>query len=159
MFGISLNDDTTLRLALGQAVIDKIVERTKSGELLSGSSSRGYSKEYMESEEFKAAGKSKKVNMTLTGDMLGLMDILDEGSNTITIGWNDSDENLKASNHLSGDTVPKRDFFGLTSSDVSEIKSKFQSDIDEVLSKRGSGREAAILSLIEKIGEDIGFNG
>ena len=105
--------------SIGQALIDRIIERTESGKGLSGKNLKSpYSKEYADSLEFKAFGKSRgKVNMTLTGDMLASIDILRSTRDTITIGI-EGDQAAKAFNHQTGDTVPKRRFFGVTQKDI-----------------------------------------
>lgn len=85
----------------------------------------------MKSDSFDAFGKSPdKVNLRLTGDMLELMDVVDETRNTITIGWDDSDEGSKAHGHITGSgRLPRRDFFGLTGDDIKSIKAEFKRDV------------------------------
>lgn len=142
-FGINFRGRDALKTALGQAIIDKIRARTESGEGVKfDSRGRGrstklkspYSEAYAKSDEFKAFGKSKtKVNMKLTGDMLGLMDITKIDGNKLEIGWDDREETLKAYNHLTGDTVPQRPFFGISKSELKEIKKEFGREIKEAL--------------------------
>jgi hypothetical protein len=118
MFGVDVSRSPELKKAIGQAIIEHIVKRTEDGMGRDGKALKSpYSDSYSESLPFKAAGKSKRnVNMTLNGDMMGLLDIIDESANTITIGWEDETEILKAYNHNVGDTLPRRPFFGLKSS-------------------------------------------
>ncbi len=121
-----------------------------------------YSKAYKDSLDFKAFGKSPaKINMTLTGDMLGLMDVTKQTGESITIGWTDAEQNAKAFNHSTGDTVPSRPFFGVSSTELSQIKKKFGSEIREAVRTRNSegskafeSRVAGLLNLIN--GEDDG---
>lgn len=146
MFGVDVSKTPELRKAIGQAIIDHILERTENGKAIGGNVDlkSPYSDEYAKSVGFKAAGKSKgDVNMTLNGDMLGLMDIIDESPNTITIGWVDEKENLKAYNHNVGDTVPKRPFFGLNKSEIRAIAKKFKPEVEEVVQeqRRGTPRD------------------
>lgn len=128
LFGVSVIGSEGLKQAIGGAIIDKIVNRTESGVGVDGKKLKApYSKDYSESLDFKAFGKSKnKVNMTLTGQMLGSLDIVESKGNSIKIGWDDSEENAKAYNHNTGDTVPKRPFFGVTEKELREIKSEFE---------------------------------
>jgi hypothetical protein len=92
-----------------------------------------YSKEYAKSLEFKIAGKSKDdVNLTLSGDMLGALTLLDHRSGKLTIGFeNGTPENAKADGNIRGTygkskpVGPKRDFLGLTQSDLERILTKF----------------------------------
>lgn len=167
LFGVDFSNKRSLREAIGGAILERIRARTLSGQGVSFSDDgRGrsvtlkapYSKEYAKSLEFKAAGKSRgNVNMTLTGDMLGLMDIKRQSGNTITIGWNDADENAKAYNHSVGDTVPRRPFFGVSKSELNEIKKQFGSEIKEAAkaptNKEFEDRIAQLLSLVGGDGE------
>jgi hypothetical protein len=164
-FGIDFRGKDSLKQAVGQAIIDRIVTRTESGKGMSFSGQKGrpvklkspYSKSYANSEDFKAFGKSKsKVNMSLTGDMLASMDITGIDGNSITISFEGETENAKAFNHSTGDTVPKRPFFGVNNSELKKIKSEFAPDIKEALkTQKNEGKKAfdnAVLALINKIG-------
>jgi len=126
MFGQEVTDQS-LREEIGQAIIDKIVERTQSGKRLGGGSLKGYSKAYKESLAFKVTGKNESgpANLTLTGDMLGTLDIKDDTETKLKIGWQSDTENAKAFNHHTGDTLPKRPFFGLQQNELQEIESEF----------------------------------
>lgn len=130
MFGTLVPDSSSFRQKVGQAIIDKIRERTAESKFLN-KAKMSYSPTYEDSVEFKAYGKKKgdKPNMKLTGDMLGLMDIIDEKKNKIVIGWNDDSDAAKAYNHVTGDTVPKRNFFGLPKSDIDEIVKQFKDEL------------------------------
>jgi len=164
-FGIDFSGKDELKQLMGQAIIDKIIKRTASGKgvsLSANGSGRSvklkspYSKSYTKSEDFLAAGKSKnKVNMELTGDMMGLIDIKKISGNSITIGWNDADENPKAFNHMTGDTVPKRPFFGVSNKELKDIKSKFKDDLDKAIkTKQNEGVKAfneMVLGLLDDL--------
>lgn len=153
IFGVDFSNRRDLKEALGQAFIDRIVEKAKSGKRYDGKPLKSpYSKEYANSLEFKAAGKRRgKVNMTLTGDMLNSIDIIDMGANVLKIGIDDSLEAQKAYNHQVGDTVPARPFFGLNNKDVDEIKAEFRDEIKEAFKERGSSRNKKIVALIDRI--------
>lgn len=143
MFGVVPNRE--IRQAIGQYAVDYIRERTRNGMGIGGAPIKHgvYSEEYAESLEFKAHGKDKhEVNMTLTGDMLGLMDVVDETDMTVTIGWRDEEQILKAYNHNTGDTVPERPFFGLTKKEVREIADHFRDEVQaSVRETRKNGRD------------------
>ena len=121
MFGQRVPDSQVFREGVGQAVIDAISVQAKSGRDRNGKKFSGraskYSKAYADSLAFKAAGKSRgNVNMTLTGDMLGFMDVVDQGRDYIVIGFADRDDQQKAHGHILGSNPGpkvKRDFFGL----------------------------------------------
>lgn len=129
MFGQRIPDSASFRAGVGQAIIDRIRERTDKNIGRDGKRFRNYSKLYEDTLEFKAAGKTKgDPNLKLTGDMLGLMDVIAEDRNTITIGFPTREEQLKAHGHILGsDPGPKvrRDFFGLPDAEYSEIASGF----------------------------------
>lgn len=134
LFGKSVKvpNNTKFRQAIGQEVIDKIVDRTEATKYLSPAKQK-YSKEYAETTEFQAFGKSKnKVNLTQSGDMLNSLDIIKEKEDKIVIGWTDKEDKAKATNHNFGVTVPKREFLGLTSKESQEIRNKFKPQVDAV---------------------------
>jgi len=153
LFGVDFSGKRALREVIGQAIIDKIRENVdqgngvafdKNGVGRSVKLKSPYSDEYADSLEFKAHGKSKdKVNMKLTGDMMGLIDVKRQEGNKVTIGWKDKVENNKAYNAVVGDTVPKRPFFGANKSMLKEIKSEFKSDVKDLIkTKQDEGTKA-----------------
>lgn len=144
MFGVSFQGEKALRMAIAQKVIDYIVKRTQEGKDISGKNLAKYHPDYVASAEFELAGKSKnEVNMTLTGNMLAQLDMLSDSPNTIRIGWDDNNEILKAYNHNIGDTVTKREFFGITSKEAKEvILEEFEKDIESL--KRGGDNRKTI---------------
>lgn len=150
ILGIDVSDFPEVKQAIGQAIIDKIISRTESGEDVSGKNFKGYSKEYVNSLAFKAFGKSENdVNLTLTGSMLGTIDIIEDSGNKIKIGWSDDTENAKAYNHNTGDTVKKREFFGITSDDIKAISNEFKPDL------RKSKNDEVLLKKLDKIADFI----
>lgn len=149
LFGVSLINQSALVQAIGQAAIDKIVKRTEDGVDVNGASLKKYAKSYIESDDFKAWGKSAgEVNMTLSGQMLGTLDVLASDGNSVTIGWSGGSESAKAYNHNVGDTVTKRPFFGLSASDLDELKQQFQ---DEINDKLQSPRRISAAQLLESL--------
>ena len=123
MFGRLVPNSSRFRQAVGQAILDTIVSRTQDDNKgWKGSAFKAYSDEYADSLEFAAAGKSESnVNLTNSGDMLGLMDITKETQSTIEIGWPDADEAQKAHGHITGNVGKKRDFFGITEGEMESI--------------------------------------
>lgn len=142
------------------ALLDKIIEKTIDNKSIKGNKFKKYSKAYMESAAFKKAGKTSKVNLTLSGDMLALVEAVGETANTITLGWSDTKQGGKAHGHITGggrnNSLPVRDFFGLNAKDIAAVKGKFKSEIDAIKSARGSGKDKAIDSFITKLDEDDG---
>ena len=61
------DEDTEI---VAEEILNYIVERSKEGLGKNGKPFPPYSKEYMESFDFKATGKTSKVNLTLSGESL-----------------------------------------------------------------------------------------
>jgi hypothetical protein len=169
IFGIDATDADTLKNAIGQAIIDRIQKRTESGKGLEfgsrGSASEvklksPYSKAYTKTREFKAAGKkANEITMELTGDMVASVDMLAPG-NKIKIQITDELQVLKAYNHITGDTVPARPWFGVSKDELKSIGDQFAGEIDALKTKDiETPRTQKLLDLLNAIndsdGEDI----
>lgn len=136
-FGVDLSSHRGLKLAIGQALLDRILERTADGIDVNGDKFPKYSDAYKKSLPFKAWGKSAgDVNLELTGQMLGTLDFINEGSNDLTLGWDNEEQILKAYNHITGDTVPKRDFFGANQADIDAVAKQFEGELSRVRQNR-----------------------
>lgn len=128
-----------LRLEIGQAVIDRILERTENSNFVrtrggkSGSAFR-YSAAYISSFDFRVYGKSpSRVNLKATGDMLRALDIVNSDSDSVLgLGFDDLEEANKAHGHITGNVGKMRDFFGLPESDVKRIAKNYQERVDEL---------------------------
>lgn len=141
--GVDFSQSKSLKLAIGESLAEIIRERASSGKGVDGGNvvklKSPYSKTYAESLEFLAAGKSKgDVNMTLTGDMLASIQVQDRGGNKIALYIDGEENTLKAFNHQTGDTVPKRPFFGLVEKDLRTVAVDFSSEIDSIISREGT---------------------
>jgi len=159
IFGVDVQDNEALRLAMAEALLTKIIDKTQGNKSRTGKPFKKYSKSYMNSLDFKAAGKTGKVNLTLSGDMLGLIDVTDESRNTVTLGWEESDEQGKAHGHITGNPktkLPIRDFFGLNEKDLREVKNKFSDEISTIKTAKSSERDRAILRFIKSLEDDTG---
>lgn len=113
------------REAIADEIIDFIVERTQSGKDKNNQNFPGYSKAYKNSLDFKIAGKTSKVDLTLSGDMLTSIQVLNHKNGELTVGFDrsDSENNAKATGHITGvygnsNKVKKRDFLGITNGDL-----------------------------------------
>lgn len=131
MFGTKVPNDQALREQIGQAIINKIVDRTQSNTSLLGGNFKAYSGQYKSSLEFDVWGKTNDVTLTLTGDMLGTLDIKAQSRGALRIGWRDKTQNAKAFNHHTGDTLPRRPFFGLMDKEIKEIRDEFKPQIEQ----------------------------
>jgi hypothetical protein len=132
LFGKEVDDDSIVA-DIGQSMIDLIISRTEKRKDVNGKALKSpYSDSYAKSSIFKEYGKSKnKVNMTLTGDMLSSIEVLESDSSQIVIGFNDPTQEAKAANHNQGITVPERPFFGVNDKELKKIKSKFIAEIEK----------------------------
>jgi len=127
LLGEAAPKDQEFRDAVTQKAIDLILDRTSEGRSWKGHKFKRYSDRYKKSDDFKAAGKTDIVNLTLSGDMLGLLDEKRQTRDKVVLGWEDETQNAKAFNHIKGDTVPSRDFFDLNKKEQTELK-KFAKD-------------------------------
>jgi hypothetical protein len=94
-----------------------------------------YSDSYMESLDFKIAGKSSSVNLKLSGDMLDSMDLLTHKPGEVTIGFeNGTEDNSKAEGNILGsyggspNASKARNFLGVTSAELKEILKDYTND-------------------------------
>lgn len=136
-----------IAIAIGQEIIDRIIERTEEGlannnrpfpAAKNNAKGSKYSETYVDSLKFKAFGKSKNpINMTLSGGMLESIDILDLTNGKIKIGIDEDFEAEKAFGHMTGmeghptldGKVKPRKFFGVTNTEIRDIVSRY--DIPE----------------------------
>lgn len=120
------------REAIAVEVIDKIIKRTKQGLDKNGQPFEGYSKAYKDSLNFKIAGKSSKVDLTLSGDMLDSIKILNNAGRSVEIGFEEgSEENGKADGNIRGTygkprpVGPPRPFLGISDKELKAILNKY----------------------------------
>lgn len=126
----------TERLAIAQEAIDLIRKRTDKGLDKDGSPFPGYSQAYKKSLDFKIAGKSSKVNLYLSGDMLTALGILSESPGEIKIGYESgSEENGKADGNIRGtygrergSSAKARPFLGISPEERQKILDAFPLD-------------------------------
>jgi len=148
-FIISINSgfDAEARIAIGNEAIRTIVIRTKKGIDKFGAPFKPYSKEYKKHIDFKASGKSNKVNLTLTGETLTEMEILSHGPGFITIGYKDQTANDKAFFAKQGRNG-FREFLGLTPAELNTILARFNNRLEQSEPDLDSLAEEIIQGLI-----------
>jgi hypothetical protein len=130
IFGVSFKRSESLKQKMTQALIDKMKDRIAQGLDRFDEEMAPYSKAYKESVDYIAARKNETVNMRLTGDMLGSVDLLDSKGDKVTIGFRGSKENQKAYDHMMGtERLPVRQFFGVSDEDVDSVRSDFSDEI------------------------------
>jgi hypothetical protein len=154
----------TERQAIAQDVIDFIITRTRDGKDKDGKSFPGaYSKQYRQSLDYKIAGKPKSgkpINLTLSGEMLDELGLLNEKPGALTIGYDRGNKiNGKVEGNRLGtygtDTPKKsraRDFLGIHATDLKKILDKYKEDGEDKAKK-----ELAAKSKSEKIVKGIEF--
>ena len=119
--------------SIASEIKDFIIERTQDKHLDKRNRQfAGYSDSYKHSLAFKVGGKSNAVDLTLSGDMLAALDVLDTRPGVIEIGFEKgSTENAKAEGNILGtygkdkQVAPKRDFLGITKGDLNKILAKY----------------------------------
>ena len=120
------------KLDIADRVIEFIIRRTEGNKDKNGKHFPKYSKEYTKSLDFKIAGKSESnVNLTLSGDMLAAIELLNPEvkRNTLEIGIDPSDteNSAKAEGNILGsygrspDPSKARDFMGIKNEDLGRI--------------------------------------
>lgn len=140
------------RKAIALEIVDFIRNRTQSKRVdKDGKPFASYSKSYVKSLDFKIGGKSKsKVDLTLSGDMLGALDLLSHKSGKIIVGFeNGSQENARADGNIRGTygntkpVGPARDFLGISDEDLTKILKKYPVDRKSVSERRAAVKVAA----------------
>lgn len=138
-FGVKI-PSKELRETIGQAIIDTLVDRTQGKKSLTGGKFAKYSKAYADK---KGVGLSD-VNLTLTEDMLTSINPIANTTQKIKIKL-DKNESPKGFNHHTGDTLPRREWFGIQQKELSklvkEFKPKVEKDIKKQIAKEIQGKE------------------
>lgn len=130
---VPLDLDANARAVIADRIIDFILKRTDKGLDKNNKPFKQYSEQYVNSLDFKIAGKSKsKVNLKLTGDMLTDLEVLDTSvTGFITIGFlPGTEENDKAAwqRNNTRSYFPKRDFLGITQKDLDAIVRRYKQE-------------------------------
>jgi len=118
---------------LGADIVEFIRQRTESGKDEDGRAFPRYSESYKKSLDFKIAGKGGKVNLTLSGDMLQALEVLQTKPGEIKIGYNKGDDEAgRAEGNIlgsyGGDENPSkaRRFLGISEKDLNKILKKYE---------------------------------
>lgn len=116
------------RKVIGAELLKFIRNRTEGGKGKGGTSFPAYSKAYQQSLDFKNAGKSSKVNLKLSGDMMAAMKIISTKPGQILYGFqNKTEENDRAEGNILGsyggnpNAAKIRDFLHLTSEEIKDV--------------------------------------
>ena len=153
---------------IGRALIEVIQERTSSGLDKHGNAFTTYSDSYRKSLVFKQARKTGRVNLRLTNRMLSSLKVIEVSTNYVVIGITEQEQVEKAYNHIIGDTLPQRDFLGVSPQELNKVLLNFpaakEAELFEAWAEQQitdlkisqekaevSGREAITLEELEKI--------
>lgn len=145
-------DDFTAdqRILLAELIMVEIRKMTKRSLDVDGAPFAEYSESYKESTEFEIAGKTSKVNLTLTGDMLASMELITHIKGQVRIGYKKTNpEAGKVQGNQSGirgnsmDIVNPRPFLGLPEPVLKSLYNKVRlktavkinEDLDKVVKK------------------------
>lgn len=131
MFGRSVRDED-IRQIIADQVIETIQRRTLKGFGVENGRVvrfKKYSPKYA-----KLKGQSN-VDLELSGSMLNSISVIKSTPTKILIGISNEDA-PKAHGHMTGQEgkgpLPRRSFLGLTSEDLSQIKSKYKTDVEKI---------------------------
>lgn len=157
-FSLPSSFNAEQRLLAGRMIIDKIQNNTSLGKDRYGQSFPRYSAEYRTSLDFENAGKSSRVNLQLTGDMLISLEIIKHSQGSITIGYPSGhpDSGKVEGNVIGsygGDPNPSkaRPFIGLPQRQLDLIIARVRNEHPETTEKR-SAVDGLINSLLSRFG-------
>lgn len=80
----------TQRILFADLIIQEIKKRTDQGIDKDGNSFPSYSKSYRDSDSFKIAGKSSSVDLILTGELMGSLEMIEESDGYVVVGYDPS---------------------------------------------------------------------
>jgi hypothetical protein len=133
LISIPTSFNATQREAIGIDIINRIVERTEAGLDVNGNPFAPYKQSYKQTLEYKIGhGNSSKVNLTLTGELLGSLSIISHGAGFIKLGFDDSSASEKAkwiqspTGQKAGKQTPRK-FLGISEKDLNKILAKYES--------------------------------
>jgi hypothetical protein len=146
--------------ALARAIMQEVIDYTKTRVIKENAGYNGkalkspYSKTYQSTLDFIASGKSASdVNMKLSGDMLGSIDILEEKGSKFTYGLSDPEVIPRAYGHQTGfEGHPnsamskyKREWFGISEREFkSKILPKFKDELKDVKANEAKAQDRLI---------------
>lgn len=136
------------RKVLGELIVDYIKERSKKGLDSQNRPFKKYDETYLRHPDFKLADKTKKVNLSFTGEMLDDLEVLSHTKGSLTIGYEaGSTTNDKAFYNIE---EHKRDFLGITQEDVNRIANKLPETDEKPIIEIASFTKAILEGLKKK---------
>lgn len=151
------------RELLGEEIVEFIRKRSSQGLDKDNKKFPKYSKEYINSLDFKNAGKKKTpVNLELSGDMLAAMDVISHKKGSILVGFeNGTDENDRAEGNITGsygrdpNPAKARDFLGVKKGDLKDLVKQEQSLATALAAKKAVSFRRLPLTIIKSIARNL----
>lgn len=152
---------------VAEEILNFIVERTKKGKGSDGEPFPGYSKSYKDSLEFKIGGKSNKVDLTLSGEMLDTLEVLQAKKGKIVIGFpSGSEMNGRAEGNILGtygsskpNSSKARNFMELSNNELSKILKSLDVLPREIQNQIAKDAKKGAIDIIDKFQFDVNIDG
>lgn len=161
--GREASDSTTELIA--EEIINFIVERTKKGKGMDGSSFPSYSTSYKNSDAFKLGGKTSKVNLTLSGEMLDSIEVIKAKNGKLSYGYSDkNDMSGRAEGNITGsygkpqgDNSKARRFLDISPKEIAKICNIIGELPENVQKKISKAAKQDAINIIEKFNFEIDY--
>lgn len=147
--------DTATEL-IAEEIIDFIIERTKNGKGMDGERFPGYSKAYKDSLDFKIAGKTNKVDLTLSGEMLDSIELIQAKKGKIKFGYSDSNDmagraegNILGSYGGTPNSKKARNFLEISPKEIAKIVKKIGALPEEVQADISNAAKKGAIDIID----------
>lgn len=148
---------------VAEEILQFIIERTQRGYGSDGDKFPGYSKLYKDSDAFKLGGKSNKVDLTLSGEMLDTLQVLSAAKGKIVIGFPRGDDmNGRAEGNILGsygqsspNSSKARNFMELSDGELSKILSGLDILPRKIQNKISKDAKKGAIEIVDKFQFDI----
>ena len=150
--------DADQRVLLADLAIKEVINRTTVKKIgTNGKPFKAYSDSYKSSFEFKLAGKGKKPNLKLTGDMVHSIELISHEEGSLVIGYEPDDEiagkvegnQIGSYGKSAGNPAKARKFLGLPQRVVNILVAKVES---ATISKRLEAETSLIEGILSRVG-------
>lgn len=163
--GKRASDDTTEVIA--EEILNFIVERTKSGKGMDGKAFPGYSKAYKDSFEFKVAGKTSKVDLTLSGEMLDSIEIIQAKNGKIAYGYSKGNEmSGRAEGNITGsygkpqgNEAKARRFLDISPKELAKICGTIGELPENIQQKISKAAKKGAIDIVENFNFEVEYDG
>jgi hypothetical protein len=161
--GKDASDATTELIA--EEILNFIIERTKKGKGMDGSSFPAYSSAYKKSDAFKLGGKTNKVNLTLSGEMLDSMEIIKAKNGKLSYGYSDKNDmsgraegNITGSyGKLQGDNGKARRFLDISPREIAKICNSIGELPEDIQLRISKAAKKEAIKIVESFNFDVDY--